>query len=176
MDFNPKTADQKLTTFLYILMRDYLPAGTVEKIMSEHVDLITDTNEAQFSNSHLQKIAEDVAHRMKPMGIDLENETKMKEALHILEAGLEIIETTTSPNEYGHHPKDGAYLAYEMSKKLGNKIFSHHHGLLRDVLLTQLSPRKIDWNALHKDLQPHLSFRQKIISRNTPINQMVLRG
>jgi len=55
--------DSKLTEFLYILMRDHLPAGTVEGIMINHVT----GKENRYTNGYLAKYANDVAGRLTGM-------------------------------------------------------------------------------------------------------------
>ncbi len=52
-----------LVTFLYILMRDYLPAGQVEKLMKEHVEP-TAGDVSHFSNGWVAMHAIDVAGRL----------------------------------------------------------------------------------------------------------------
>lgn len=54
------TSHSQLAIFLYILIRDYLPAGTIEKILREHKGIQT----AEFSNGWLATYAEDVANRL----------------------------------------------------------------------------------------------------------------
>ncbi len=54
--------NNKLTVFLYILMRDYITPGAVEKIMREHVEL--QGKEAQLSNRWLGKHSLDIAERL----------------------------------------------------------------------------------------------------------------
>lgn len=59
-----------LVSFLYILMRDHLPAGVVEGIMQKHVVLegTDDGDESQFSNGFIARYAKDVAARLRPAG------------------------------------------------------------------------------------------------------------
>jgi hypothetical protein len=52
-----------LVAFLYILLRDYLPAGSVEKIMVEHVEPYLD-QELILSNEHLEAYARELAARL----------------------------------------------------------------------------------------------------------------
>ena len=56
-------SNDPLVSFLYILMRDYLPAGTVEKIMQEHVN----EKESLFCNGFLAQYAKDVADRINEL-------------------------------------------------------------------------------------------------------------
>ena len=57
-------SDEKIATFLYLLMRDHLPAGTVCKI-------INDVNDAHFgvkidyTNLHLVAMAKDYVERLE---------------------------------------------------------------------------------------------------------------
>ncbi len=51
----------KVTSFLYILMRDHLPVGTVEKILREHCN----NEQAEFSNGWLARVAIDMSARLK---------------------------------------------------------------------------------------------------------------
>lgn len=53
----------KLVTFLYVLMRDEVTLGTIERIMKEHVDL-TGGNDVLYSNSHLEEYARLLADRL----------------------------------------------------------------------------------------------------------------
>ena len=57
---------ERLTAFLYILMRDHLPSGTVEKIMMDHVDVIIET--PVYSNQHLVAHAREIADRIMVVG------------------------------------------------------------------------------------------------------------
>jgi hypothetical protein len=52
-------AFKRLTTFLYLIMRDELPTGTVCK-------MIIDTHEEapEFTNPHLEALAKDYAERL----------------------------------------------------------------------------------------------------------------
>lgn len=54
-------SDDKLISFLYILMRDYLPVGSVEEILQNHVNDKT----SQFTNGWLAEYARYVAHNLK---------------------------------------------------------------------------------------------------------------
>lgn len=53
----------KLQAFLYILMRDELVAGKVEKIMRDHVEK-TVGQEVHFCNQHLANYAEEIAQTL----------------------------------------------------------------------------------------------------------------
>lgn len=56
------TSEDKLTSFLYELMRDHIPCGVVEKIMlhlhDEHETIF-------FTNGWLASYAKDIAERLK---------------------------------------------------------------------------------------------------------------
>ena len=54
--------EDRLTTFLYLLMRDYLPLGTVELIFQQHIDPADGTS--VYSNGHLARYAEGLAKRL----------------------------------------------------------------------------------------------------------------
>lgn len=54
----------RLVTFLYILMRDYLPTGKVEEIMLKHVTE-TEDKEVRYSSAHLAALAKEIAERLK---------------------------------------------------------------------------------------------------------------
>lgn len=54
-------SDDPLVDFLYILLRDHLPAGTVEEIMLNHVN----KEESQYTNGWLANYALDIATRLK---------------------------------------------------------------------------------------------------------------
>ena len=53
-------SDNKLVEFLYILMRDHLPAGKVEGIMIDHVT----GGENNYTNGWLATYAKDIARRL----------------------------------------------------------------------------------------------------------------
>lgn len=53
--------NSKLVSFLYELMRDHLPAGTVEAI----VQASEDESDILYTNGWLAKYAEDLANRLK---------------------------------------------------------------------------------------------------------------
>lgn len=53
--------NSKLVSFLYELMRDHLPAGTVEQL----VQASEDESECVYTNGWLAKYAEDLANRLK---------------------------------------------------------------------------------------------------------------
>lgn len=56
----------RLACFLYILMRDYLPCGTVEKIMLKHAELeSTPVHLASYSNEHLARYAAELSARLQ---------------------------------------------------------------------------------------------------------------
>jgi hypothetical protein len=52
-----------LVSFLYILMRDHIPAGVVEGIMQHHVDAPEGTL-SELCNGYLASYAKDVAARL----------------------------------------------------------------------------------------------------------------
>lgn len=54
---------QRLTAFLYILMRDYTPSGLPEAIMREHVER-AGNDEPEYSNPHLYAHARELAERL----------------------------------------------------------------------------------------------------------------
>ncbi len=53
--------DSKLTSFLYELMRDYLPAGTIEEIIRSSES----NGKTIYSNGWLAKYADDLAKRLE---------------------------------------------------------------------------------------------------------------
>lgn len=59
-----------LVSFLYILMRDHLPAGVVEGIIQNHVVVEAQdegpSDESQFCNGYLAAYAKDIAARLVP--------------------------------------------------------------------------------------------------------------
>jgi len=57
-------SDDKLVSFLYILLRDHLPSADVEEIVREH----TSNNEMLFTNGWLAEYAKDIAGRLKREG------------------------------------------------------------------------------------------------------------
>jgi len=54
---------EALKTFLYVLMRDHLPVGVVEQIVTAHVEPGL-PNLRQYSNSHLAANAQELADRI----------------------------------------------------------------------------------------------------------------
>jgi hypothetical protein len=54
---------ERLTAFLYILMRDELPAGKVEAIVRDHVEKAGDRTRV-YSNAGLEAYAREVATRI----------------------------------------------------------------------------------------------------------------
>ena len=53
----------KLTAFLYIMMRDEVPTGTIAKVIQD-IDEIIGDDETEYSNDHLKAMAEDYAKRI----------------------------------------------------------------------------------------------------------------
>lgn len=53
-------SDRKLVSFIYLLLRDYLPAADVEKAAIDSCD----EGYTQFTNGWLAKYAEDLANRL----------------------------------------------------------------------------------------------------------------
>jgi hypothetical protein len=53
-------SEDRLVSFLYELMRDHLPVGTVEDVLRNSM-----MKETQFTNGYLAKYAEDIAARMR---------------------------------------------------------------------------------------------------------------
>jgi hypothetical protein len=52
----------RLVAFLYVLMRDEVTSGTVEKIMQDHVE--SHDGARSFSNPHLEAHARELAGRL----------------------------------------------------------------------------------------------------------------
>ena len=52
-------SEDKLTVFLYILLRDYLPVGTVTTILKENIQVLG-SKDPEFSDRELAVIAERV--------------------------------------------------------------------------------------------------------------------
>ncbi len=59
------TSNDRLVSFLYILMRDHVTPGIVEEIVLKHITEDT----AVFTNGWLAKYAEDVAERVRFMNV-----------------------------------------------------------------------------------------------------------
>lgn len=55
-----------LVSFLYILLRDHVPAGVVEGIMQGHVEV--PEKDTEFCNGFIARYAKDVAARLRPAG------------------------------------------------------------------------------------------------------------
>ena len=55
-------SDSKLVSFLYLLMRDHLPAGVVEGIIQE---VTIDSTPVQFTNGWLASYSKDIEERLK---------------------------------------------------------------------------------------------------------------
>ena len=51
----------RLTTFLYILLRDHVPAGDVEDILQHHAEV---PGSPVYSNPHLAAYAKELAQRL----------------------------------------------------------------------------------------------------------------
>jgi hypothetical protein len=60
------TNDELLVQFLYILLRDHLPAGEVEKIIVDHVSPFSHL-EVKYSNQFLEGYAREIAGRLRPV-------------------------------------------------------------------------------------------------------------
>jgi len=58
-------ADQRLITFLYVLLRDRLPAGQVEAIVVDHVEKARDRT-CSYSNPYVEAYARELAERLTP--------------------------------------------------------------------------------------------------------------
>lgn len=56
-----------LVSFLYILIRDHLPAGKVEEIVRDHVE---DAQASRFTNGWLALYCKDIAERLREDGTD----------------------------------------------------------------------------------------------------------
>ncbi len=56
------SGEDRAQTFFYILLRDHLPSGTVEKIFQEH--LLHDRGAAIYSAKHLAEYAREFAGRL----------------------------------------------------------------------------------------------------------------
>lgn len=52
-----------LVTFLYVLLRDHLPAGAVEQLMRDHV-VKAEGRARTYSNQHLEAYARELAARL----------------------------------------------------------------------------------------------------------------
>ena len=59
----PEPLPAKLVAFLYLLMRDNLPVGDVAGILQNHIRKLATLNPNgwQFSNSHLEAYAREIA-------------------------------------------------------------------------------------------------------------------
>lgn len=61
---NPE--EHGIVAFLYILLRDDLPAGRVEQIIEEHIEKLHKNQRAiEFSNPHLADYARELYLRLK---------------------------------------------------------------------------------------------------------------
>lgn len=59
----------RLVTFLYILLRDHLPAGIVEEIMVKHaqyegIEALDEADFESYSNVHLARYAHEISQRL----------------------------------------------------------------------------------------------------------------
>ena len=59
------TEPQELVSFLYILLRDLLPSGVVERILREHVDK-AHGKRCTFSDVLLEQKAREIARHLVP--------------------------------------------------------------------------------------------------------------
>jgi ATP-dependent Clp protease ATP-binding subunit ClpA len=57
------TSTHPLVTFLYLIIRDHLPAGTVEAVVRE---VSNDQQPTTFTNGYLAQYAQDLAERLQP--------------------------------------------------------------------------------------------------------------
>jgi hypothetical protein len=57
-------SDDPLVSFLYILLRDHLPAGVVEGIMQNHVEV--EEKDSEFCNGFIASYASELAQRIHP--------------------------------------------------------------------------------------------------------------
>lgn len=64
----PRKAD-KLVAFLYILLRDHVQPGAIERLIDDHID---GQNEpvSVYSNPHVLSYAEDIAARLRGENVD----------------------------------------------------------------------------------------------------------
>jgi len=53
----------KITCFLYVLMKDYLPAGKIEEIIEDRIMPGVKSN--WFSNPHIYQYAKELADKLK---------------------------------------------------------------------------------------------------------------
>lgn len=56
--------NEALPAFLYLLMRDHLPAGKVESVMGEIRFLRRDNKQPVYSAPHLEAYARELAHEL----------------------------------------------------------------------------------------------------------------
>jgi len=76
-----------LVVFFYILLRDHLPAGTVELIMRDHVELplprapsiAEKPTQPAFSNRHVEAYAKEIAKRLSKRRKLIEREYGLSE-------------------------------------------------------------------------------------------------
>ena len=54
-----------LVSFLYILLRDHLPAGEIERIIVEHVDKAKKNGPIIYDNAYLASYAAELADRIQ---------------------------------------------------------------------------------------------------------------
>lgn len=57
---------EALVSFLYILLRDEVPAGTVEAIMRNHVEK-AGSDRRTYSNKHLAAYSREIARRLEDL-------------------------------------------------------------------------------------------------------------
>lgn len=53
--------EDRLSCLFYVILRDHLPAGTLEKIMKEYIVVLNEWNTPVFSHSHLGYLSRDFA-------------------------------------------------------------------------------------------------------------------
>ena len=58
----PRPTEDRLARFLYLLARDHLPTGEIEKILAEHIE---SADVGMMSSGHLLKLAESWAERLR---------------------------------------------------------------------------------------------------------------
>lgn len=59
-----KSENDPLQIFLYVLMRDYLTSGKIEKILSEHVYVCKDKT-VVFTNTYLAQYAAELSKELR---------------------------------------------------------------------------------------------------------------
>lgn len=127
-----------LVAFLYDLVRDRLPLGTVETMVREQFEpqnpyVDKEPDSYQFTNGWLAKYAQDVADRLVPMP---EFHADFFNAMD--QAGLAPVPTCKGWRKVGENLH--VYLEFQLHREYGDMIVVKATGLAKDTTLSNTAP------------------------------------